>query len=276
MTIFVNNLAIETFNFPGGECHIKIIPASISGKTEITAFLNSADAIMKLLLTVDAVRRVNLETKIFLTIPYFPYARQDRVCNQGEALSVKVMADIINSMKCTCVTIYDPHSDVAAALLNNCQQITLSDIISHSFLKDEIIEKNIILVSPDAGAEKKILLAAKEISLKGQLIDVLMASKARDTLTGDIVSTRISSIVENRDYIILDDICDGGRTFIELSKLLKKLGANHIYLYVTHGIFSKGLDIFRENFKHIYCFHTFLKENKIDSSFLTIIGDKNA
>ena len=272
MTISVNQKIIATSNFPGGECHVQISSIKITEKTDIVAYLKSSHDIMALLLTVDAIRRTHQKTAINLSIPYFPYARQDRVCNPGEALGVAVMARLINGLHCESVTIFDPHSDVTPALIHNCQIITLADIVSKSVLVDEILNKNMTLISPDAGAEKKIQSVAKRIAESGKSVNVLCASKVRDTATGKIVSTQIHGELLGSDFIMVDDICDGGKTFIELAKLLKSLGAQNIYLYVTHGIFSKGLDIFRENFKHIYCAHTFLEAEKVDPTFLTILG----
>jgi ribose-phosphate pyrophosphokinase len=127
------------------------------------------------------------------------------------------------------------------------------------------------LLSPDAGAEKKVRSVAKKISSPNQSIDVLCASKTRDTRTGEITATEIHGDVKGKDIIILDDICDGGRTFIELAKVLRALNSGNIYLYITHGIFSKGLEVLEESFKHIYCYHTMLQPNQIKNSFLTIV-----
>jgi ribose-phosphate pyrophosphokinase len=76
------------------------------------------------------------------------------------------------------------------------------------------------------------------------------------------------------NLIILDDICDGGQTFVELAKHLKAQGAKAIYLYITHGIFSKGLSVLKQHFEHVYCYHTMLKAAEIDRDFLTILEDK--
>ncbi len=275
MTILVNYKKVEAFNFPGGESHVQISPCDIKEQTQVYAFLNNSDEIIRLLLTVDAIRRVDSTTKIHLTIPYFPYARQDRVCNQGESLSVKVMADMINALKCSSLKIYDPHSDVTSALLDNCQAIGMAEIIISSKLHSTIIDNNLTLISPDSGAEKKVRYFARQISgiNSGRKVDLVCASKIRDTRTGKIIGTELHGDVKDKNVIILDDICDGGSTFIELSKKLKEDGANEIYLYVTHGIFSKGLDPLRQYFSKIYCYHTMLDKEKIDNSFLNIIGE---
>jgi ribose-phosphate pyrophosphokinase len=271
MPVLVNNQPIQSFTFPGGECHVAVSTEQVSDQTTVTASLHNSDDIMKLLLTVDAVRRVR-HTAIDLLIPYVPYARQDRVCNPGEALSIKVMADIINGLACQSVTIVDPHSDVTAALINNCHVITQADVLKRSSVAEQILRENWALVSPDAGAAKKIQTVAKAIANDSVFPDVFSAAKVRDTRTGAITSTTFHDDVKGRKVLIVDDICDGGRTFIELATLLNQRGAAATMLYVTHGIFSKGLDLLREGLTHVYCYNTMLPQNQHDPHFLTVLN----
>jgi ribose-phosphate pyrophosphokinase len=270
--IIVNKKRVDAFNFPGGECHLKIITDCITDDTHIYAYLDGSDEIMRLLLSVDAIRRVNPLTRITLTIPYFPYARQDRVCNRGEPLSVKVMAELINSLGCDLVEIFDPHSDVTPALIKNCVITCLTRIIVRSELINMLREKKISLLSPDAGAEKKVSQLAKYLSGYDRSTDVVLASKVRDTRTGQITSTTVHGDFDGKDIMIVDDICDGGRTFVELAKVLVSGGAGRLYLYVTHGIFSKGLDELKLYFSNIYCCHTMLDLSKQDPDLLTILN----
>jgi ribose-phosphate pyrophosphokinase len=140
-------------------------------------------------------------------------------------------------------------------------------------LAQEILNKNLALVSPDAGAEKKTRDIAMRLSTIEKKLDVFYATKIRDTLTGNITSTDIQGDLNGRNLIIVDDICDGGQTFIELAKVLKNRGAEDVYLYVTHGIFSRGLAVLKNHFKKIFCYYTFLNQVE-DKTFLTILGDK--
>ena len=268
MSITVNNTPIKAFNFKAGECHVSIANIEIGKVTSVIAYLYSSDNIMQLMMIIDAIRRQSANTKIDLTVPYFPYARQDRVCNDGEAFSVFVMANMINSLECNSVTVYDPHSTITTDLINNVRVVSQSDILTNSVVINDIKEKGLVLASPDNGAAKKTQDFAE-----GNNIDVIYCTKSRDVRTGKITATNIPDGVEDKSFIIIDDICDGGRTFIELAKALKKAGANDLYLYVTHGIFSKGLDVLKESFIHVYCYHTFLNEPDIDSSYLTILED---
>ena len=272
MSILINNTPIKTFNFPAGESHVTLSANEIKENIVIEALLDSGDRIMELLLTVDAIRRIQPATKINLTIPYFPYARQDRVCNPGEALSVKVMADLINNLKCDRINIVDPHSDVTPALLDNCHVVSQAEILQTSPLAKRIREENWALIAPDAGAEKKTHEVAKSLSSGDFIPDVFYAGKVRDTKTGRITATTFHGDVERRKVLIVDDICDGGRTFIELAKVLQDKGSKEIYLYVTHGIFSKGLEPLQPYFTHIYCYHTMLPIEQQESNYLTILS----
>jgi ribose-phosphate pyrophosphokinase len=179
---------------------------------------------------------------------------------------------LINNLKCDRVTIVDPHSEVTPALLDNCHVVTQAEILQTSLLAKRIREENWALIAPDAGAEKKIHEVAKSISSDDFTPDIYCACKLRDTKTGRITATTFHGDVERRKVLIVDDICDGGRTFIELAKVLQDKGSKEIYLYVTHGIFSKGLEPLKLYFKQIYCYHTMLPVELQESNYLTILS----
>ena len=224
--------------------------------------LGKSDDIIKIMLVSDALKRRYPFWKQHLFIPYFPYGRQDRICNNGEPLSVKVIADIINSANFEIVFTMDDHSDVIGALLNNHVQLLPEDFFYDSqnqygknktvwleFYEKDLKKKNdVVIISPDAGSLKKCF----RISKKYKGVPVVRADKIRDTKTGDIIGTMIYDDVDGKNCIIIDDICDGGRTFIELAKVLKEKGAKRVALYVTHGIFSKGFDVFDGIIDEIY------------------------
>ena len=92
--IRVGGSRVHAMRFPGGELNVRVPqqPPDVM----IEACIKNAEDIITLLLVADAVRRAGARV-LRLCIPYFPYARQDRVCNDGEALSVSVIASLINS-----------------------------------------------------------------------------------------------------------------------------------------------------------------------------------
>ena len=244
----------ECFTFNGGERHIKIKPkGDCFNPRTVTIETSGYGNVMDVLLAADALRRLGVD-RINLLLPYVPYARQDRVMVRGEPLSAKVFAELINSQCFEKVYTLDNHSPVITALLNDVVEIDQYRIW------DEVIENAFapILICPDAGAMKKTYAIAAHYGGKS-----VECSKERCVATGEIISTRVNAVNFNKQTcIIIDDICDGGRTFTEIATVLKKKNAGKIILYVTHGIFSKGLEPFKGLIDKVYT--TNLKPNAME------------
>jgi ribose-phosphate pyrophosphokinase len=230
-------IKFNSFTFSGGEPHIKINPDfDTTQKVTITHRLNSFNDLGLLCITVDALRRMDVKI-IDLFIPYFPAARQDRVMIKGEALSVKVYADIINRLQLNKVFVFDAHSEVTPALVNNCEVIPNHTFIQHVL---KVVGDNVKLISPDGGALKKIYKVSE--FLGG--IDVVECSKSRDVKTGKLSGFKVyEDDLNGMDCLIVDDICDGGGTFVGLAEELKNKNAGKLYLAVSHGIFNKGFEV---------------------------------
>ncbi len=241
-----NSIAHQSFLFAGGEPHIKISDDFNQDEpVTITQRINSFNDLGLICITVDALKRMGIK-EIHLYIPYFPAARQDRVMIPGEPLSVKVYADIINALALASITVFDPHSEVTPALLNNC--ITISN---HEFIK-KVIDKigtDLKLISPDGGALKKIYKVSE--FLGGA--EVVECSKSRDVKTGRLSGFKVyAEDLGGADCLIVDDICDGGGTFNGLAEALKAKNAGKLYLAISHGIFSKGFDDLSKYFEQIF------------------------
>lgn len=243
------NIDFQRFDFPSGcEPHIKIGKVKDGGITIFYRISNSNDLIV-LLLIVDALKRVGIK-RIKLFLPYIPFSRQDRVMIYGEPLSIKVMANLLNSQGFEKVTIYDPHSDVTSSLIDNVNVISNEKFVK-AILEDK---QNYLIVSPDAGSYKKIFKLCQYLEYKNEII---LCSKHRDVENGNL--SNITCPNENfygKDLYIVDDICDGGGTFVMLAEELKKRNCGKINLIVSHGIFSGGIDLL-ENIDHIYTTDSF-------------------
>jgi ribose-phosphate pyrophosphokinase len=249
---YVDSSVIQAkfLKFPGGESHIQIEEYAKSfSHVIISARIQTGDHIMQLALAKDALDRMRI-SRIELVIPYLPYARQDRVANSGESLSLKVMANMINAMKFDLVTLFDVHSDVATALLDNSR--SFSPLFFVNATAKELV--NFHLVFPDAGATKKY----QKIAYTYNYLPTITCSKHRDTVTGKLDGFSLGeNPTKGSTCLIVDDICDGGRTFIEIAKLLKSRGAEKVYLFVTHGIFSNGFMDLLTVIDGIYCTNSF-------------------
>ena len=249
--------------FSGGEVQVRLnnLPATADGAT-ITQLIHDSNQFMELLLATNALReKYGTDFPVDLVCPYLPYARQDRVCYPGEAFSLKVACGLINAQNYRSVTLFDVHSKVAMGLLDRCVNLTPAFLLERYFHDLEAADhqngtnrrRSIAIVSPDKGAVAR----ASEVSRKYDL-ELVMAEKVRDPNNGKIVSTRVDSRhLESRELLIIDDICDGGRTFIELAAELRKITTGRIGLYVTHGIFSKGFEVFRGLIDEIFTVNLF-------------------
>jgi len=258
-------ITYKLIKFSGGElqprleCHI-----GKAEMVEIRADLTSSDSIMELVLLMDAIRRSGgTEATIHLTCPYLPYARQDRQCDNGEPLSLKAMCDIINSLNFATVTVWDVHSDVAMALLDRAFNVP-----QKHFLAKLNYTKNCVLVAPDAGAIKKTMESAKYLALP-----MVRADKIRSVHDGSITGTTVySEHIGDKDFLVADDICDGGRTFLELGKVLRPLTNGKLFLYVTHGIFSKGITELLTVYDHIFTANPFPEANWTSTAYTILKG----
>ena len=241
----------EAFVFSGGEPHVKLAETDLAGAhVHVTHRAKSWNDLGLLAVACDALRRAGAGS-LELTLPYFPGARQDRVMVAGEALTVKVYASFLNALDFTRVTVFDPHSEVAPALLERPRVVS-----NVGFAKAvlDTLPADTLLVSPDAGAQKKVYKVAQ--ALDG--VPVIEGGKRRDVKTGALSGFHVyADDLGGRPVLLLDDICDGGGTFLGLAGALKEKGAGDLYLAVSHGIFSKGLGALAEVFTKVYCTDAF-------------------
>ncbi|WP_278396029.1 phosphoribosyltransferase family protein [Acinetobacter venetianus] len=254
------NVPIEFLQFSGGERHIQLQPEllnQLQADTQIKASLQNSTDVMDYLLLENVL--LQQSTHLSVEIPYFPYARQDRVCAQGQAFSLDLMTKLLNSNsekfagQRQKIVVWDCHSPMTLELLrkNTSFQAVINiepiEIIQQSPALMQILSAdNTVLICPDAGAIQRTQAIANGINpQRQQAIEVIRCEKKRDPNTGKISTTAVNSPdLTGKTAVITDDICDGGATFIGIAKQLRSLNCQNIILYVTHGIFSKGLAVF--------------------------------
>lgn len=237
---------VSPFFYPDGECGFNIRSSYREyDSIEIIARITDGNGLFALAMLVDGLRNKIKFKNLYLKIPFFPFARQDRFDSEDSnaCFGARVACEFVNSLGATQVSIVDPHSDVVPALLKNVRVFSIVDIFNKSQgFRDatpSVMPRHNYLVSPDAGSNKKVAKLAKYLG-HGAFI---RADKVRDLSTGKILETKVISdvLLEEASVLIVDDICDGGRTFIELAKALKLKGVSEISLYVTHGLFTQGI-----------------------------------
>lgn len=217
---------------------------------EIKSRFTSFKDLELIICATNALRRLGAK-KIHLFVPYILGGRSDRqFVSGGTSYLVDVIAPILNDLEFESISTTDPHSDVTAAIIKRLEVEDNYQLMRFALtppIYEPNTEDNFILVSPDAGALKKVYRVAEKIGYHG---NVITCTKDR-ALNGTLSKVKVPYIAADstKDLLIIDDICDGGRTFINIAEQARAASyTGKIYLIVTHGIFTQG---FNELAKHI-------------------------
>jgi ribose-phosphate pyrophosphokinase len=201
-----------------------------------------------------------------LVIPYLPYARQDRVCLMGEAQYINLSLRLITQAAQGIfkrITVFDVH---------NKDSLKDSIVTSHNPLHPNVLQYMTVSngvaklpmneiplpVSPDSGAGARTSYIASQLWDRERFLP-FYKKRGED---GSVTYSPPDMGSQNRhkwfsldvSLLIVDDICDGGRTFMSLAGVLPAVTCKKI-LYVTHGIFSYGVDDLLKHYDEIWCWH---------------------
>ena len=210
----------------------------------------------------------DFNSQISLILPYIANARMDRVKNDDEVFTLKYFCKAINAMNFEWVKVLDPHSNVAAGLLDRVIVENVDIYIEDAMEQIKFnYEHDFALFFPDEGARKRY---DKVVDRE----EVAFGIKERDWKTGEIKGLHIfgEENVKDRNVLIIDDICSRGGTFYHSAKALKKAGANKVFLYVTHcedTIFKGNL---QESglIEHVYTTDSIFKSEN-ETEWITIV-----
>lgn len=243
LQLFLDQMAVEvtTGQFPDGAVYARFQPPArrdVSHMRIRAAAMKSMDDFMLLAQLVQAVRHHYMISTSVLELAYLPYARQDRHMTSGDSFALKVFGQLLNTLGFDRVRVLDPHSEVSAAVVNNMHIISQQQCMEHSSRLTALLSQSqLLLMAPDAGALKKIHAVAAHFGVT----EYGIMSKQRDVLSGKLTGFEVlKGDVSGRDVLIVDDLCDGGGTFIGAAAVLHAAGARQVNLYVTHGVFSQG------------------------------------
>lgn len=231
MSILLNGKPVPVTRFPDNTTQVWKLPEQwLNLEHPIITWKYSYEgelfeiAQLKILLEAYGVK------DIYLRIDYLPFARQDHPVTNITTFALRSFATMLNALEFDHIVIEDPHSEIALALIRN--SVAVYPTIEVLQAMNET--RSSLMVFPDLGAQRKYSKIYKGYeSINGE--------KTRDKWTGRITNYRLNGECAGKRVMIVDDICDGGATFVLLAKELKDKGAEEVNLFVTHGIFSKGI-----------------------------------
>lgn len=257
---------IERLVFPGGELHVKI--PRFDSDVLLWLKLRTWDDVGIAALLMDAIERQGKEQnrKLFSFIPYFPGARQDR-SDGMQAQTLHVMKTLLLNSFPSHVLTFDAHS---GALWNDgriLRNIMPSDLSLKT--QDEPVAG---IIAPDVGAVER---AKKFRNRFYPEAEVICCTKKRDPHSGALSGYYMTPLAKPGHYIIVDDICDGGGTFNLLAEAFMEDPYGYtstLELFVSHGIFSRGLRAIHQKIHKITTTDSFFQqERKGAGQQLTVI-----
>ena len=211
--------------------------------------LISNDDIIALALVKDVIDNKYVNVKTILKIDYMMYQQDDRRFKTEESFGLKVISNFINTMKWDKVEIFHPHSD-KVEFIDNC--IITSN---QSFVEDAILDVRSYTfnrfpywVIPDSGAFKTQFKQIENI----EYLNFITCMKSRNHETGGIETVVNVGDLSGQACFIVDDICLGGRTFIQIAQKLREKNCGELYLIISHGVFNQGIEHLLEYFDYIY------------------------
>ncbi len=237
----VREVNYKKFIFPDDQPHVTLDEELQGEKVKVTVSITNVVTLFELLLIGDVLR--NGDNEVHVLIRYLLGARMDRRIDKRQPDTLRVIADVINTAGFDKVEILDPHSPVSMLLIDTSNPVYPYEESDRWFKRfDGVdstgVEYDTVTIIPDKGAKSRVLQLAPDPHR-----NFVQCLKDRDPATGQLSGFTVlePEKVKDKDCLIVDDICDGGRTFTGLANLLRKYGANSVHLWVTHGIFSKGV-----------------------------------
>jgi ribose-phosphate pyrophosphokinase len=242
--------------FPDKTSQVWKLPEELmirSSKFKVIWHFESEAEIMHIFQLFGLLRTIGNVVELF--IPYMPYARQDKdISNEATFAQYSFFRHVIggNSVSPT-ISVFDIHNP-SVCEINNITNISPNKYIVKSMINSQAD----LICYPDAGASKRY----------GELADFVVADKTRDQLTGAITGHHLlesKHSIEGKTVLVVDDLGDGMGTFISIAKLLYAQGAKDVQVYISHGIFSKGVVLPTElgKISHYYTTDSFLPSQQM-------------
>jgi len=242
---------VESSLFENGECRVRVMSDGKGSAFLLQSLSQPVDqSIIEFCLIADALARDG-HSNIVGIVPWLGYSKQDKVFREGEPLSAKVIAQILQTTKIKKLITFDLHNRAITGFFDipvvelSAKPIFLEyfrDMFSHKRSEhslsqgSDLGESDFVVVAPDEGAVKSSAYFARELDVAIAYMD-----KRRDLRTGKVEVVAMSGDVKGKRVIIVDDMIVTGSTMMESAKYLKKLGAKSVSVAATHHLYINGV-----------------------------------
>lgn len=242
---FINGKGYKVVKFPDGELHLELEALNRKETVAVKCRITNSDELFLMMQLHDILKRQCIEVGI-IEIYYLMGMRCDRLFDMNRPFTLSIVADVINSFKAATVYVYEPHSLRCLRMIHNCFNSHLTWYIKDKLLKQN---KEMLLVAPDKGA----------VSRYTDRHFAVICDKVRNEATGELQGFQATTKedVSQRDLLVIDDLCDGGGTFIGFAPKLRELHPKSLSLAVTHAIQRQGIEKVAAVYDKVYITDTY-------------------
>ena len=226
---------IEKKVFPDGEIYVRVLTPVNGEETTLVYTTQSNDDLVELILTASVLKEKS--KKVRIVVPHILYQRQDSAFEDDEAVSAKVVLELLDKYS-------DEITTVNAHFLESAGKQKFAGIEVNNLDAFPLLGKhfegtdNLVIVSPDEGSKDYAKAAADAV---GAEYDYLIKKR----IDGETVEMQPKELdVSGKNVVVLDDIIATGGTMVKAAEKLKEQGASKVSLGCVHGIFTKGTEIF--------------------------------
>ena len=188
------------------------------------------DNLVEMLLMVDALKRASAR-RITAVIPYYGYARQDKKVAPRVPISAKLVADMITMAGANRIITMDLHAGQIQGFFNIPVDNLFAAPILLAYIRDNF-DKDIVVVSPDAGGVERARAFAKRLNAGLAIVD------KRRSAPNEAKAMAVIGDVKDKTVVILDDMVDTAGTLTEAVGVILKNGARQVHACCAHAVLS--------------------------------------
>lgn len=257
-----SNIDYSISRFPDGEIQITLGEINHKDKVQVVCRITSADELFILMQVCDVLRRHGV--LFYISIYYLMSMRMDRVMDFNRPFSLSIVLNVLENLGAGQIEVFSPHSEECFYRGKNTMftELHVFEDIDYPDLS------NYQILLPDAGAKERYSYLSYS--------NPITCSKVRDLATGKITEIKVdnSENITDKPIVILDDLCDGGRTFIEIAKAIRAIKPNvELNISVDHMVNPKGIENLSKNFNHVWFTNSYKDwQNEVLPENVTVIG----
>ena len=191
--------------------------------------------LMEMLVMIDALKRASA-AEITTVVPYYGYARQDRKVAPREAITAKLVADLVAAAGATRMISLDLH----VAQIQGFFDVPFDHLYATPIFMEDIRQRfcadgnadDLVVVSPDTGGVERARAYAKRLNASLAIID----KRRLQPNVAEVMN--IIGDVSGKKAIIVDDMIDTAGTLTKAAEALLEKGVSGVWAYATHPVFS--------------------------------------